>query len=119
MKMMILLFGPVLAFAAGSDISALAANGDWAHVSAAVGANATLVASAEGRLLKAHAGIAANDADVGVCGFGSATTEPDRAAWKKWTETLVANYPASTAAHYLHGDALARGSDFAGAQAVT
>ena len=96
------------------DLSSLAANGDWAQLAKEVESSTTAM-STESQMLRAHAAVALNDGNAGVCGFAALVTDSDRATWERWTSRLVAEHPSASAAHYLHGDGLARTADLAGA----
>jgi tetratricopeptide (TPR) repeat protein len=102
----------VLAFAAGpaDTLAGLSARGDWAGIAGYTAAHPAAAASVEGRYLRSHAALAANDGNRAACGFADAPA-PDE--WRKWAEALLAANSASVTAHYLAGDAFARTGDLA------
>ncbi|MCX7047717.1 MAG: tetratricopeptide repeat protein [Candidatus Sumerlaeota bacterium] len=67
------------------------------------------------RLLAAHVCLAQNHNNEALVLFLSAE-EMELADWKKWTSALRVANPGNAVALYLHGDALARTGDLAGAE---
>jgi tetratricopeptide (TPR) repeat protein len=108
---LLLVFAPVAA--ARSPIESLVLNGDWEAIGRAV-ATAPWI---PGRLLLAHASLAARDVNAPSCGFSSVSSPADLEQWEAWTSRLVHKAPDSAVAHYHHGDTLARLPQFDGALA--
>lgn len=80
------------------------------------------VAKAEACTLQGAAAVLAAHADLAVgrnnqahARFVLVRADETVNSWRRWTEALLAENPASSAANYLAGDALARSKDFAGA----
>ncbi|MFH1924550.1 MAG: tetratricopeptide repeat protein [Planctomycetota bacterium] len=83
-------------------------SGDWQGVRDIVAGSPDSLLSPVVRFPLGHALLALNRLDEAATLFAGATQKPALVAWKQWTEQLADRYPASAAAHYLHGDALAR-----------
>lgn len=87
-------------------------DGEWSAVLRQLSGNE---AGAALPLLKAHALLALNRGDEAVCSFYG-VSDTQRKTWDAWTRDVMRRHPNASVAHYLHGDALARTSDFGGAE---
>ncbi len=83
---------------------------DWLAVGQVLAQNTDTVRDPREALLLAHAALAGNSNNNAAVLFAGIKDSVSRAAWLSWTAQLVASHPESPAAHYLHGDALARTS---------
>jgi tetratricopeptide (TPR) repeat protein len=85
-----------------------AARGDWPVIVDLLGANPDSLLRPLERILLGHALLASNRLDEAATLLAGVTQKPALVAWRQWTEQLAESHPASLAAHYLYGDALAR-----------